>query len=135
MMVAIAAVANTGSGSGAPAPSDTASEGARAECEVLRGASGTPVRSPVGAVRNTLDGKGGGSRTHASSSSSERVTLAWAKTDELRCDISLVGSVGHTVAVLVLRVARTWLITWLPRKEARGGRGRQRDASDPKGKS
>ena len=96
MMAAIAAVANTGSGSGAPAaPSETASEGARAECEVLGGASGTPVRSPVGPVRNTLDGKGGGSRTHASSSS-ERVTLAWAKTDELRCDISLVGSVGHS---------------------------------------
>ena len=97
MMVAIAAVANTGSGSGAPAaPSETASEGARAECEVLGSASGTPVRSPVGAVRNTLDGKGGGSGTHASSSISERVTLAWAKTDELRCDISLVGSVGHS---------------------------------------
>ena len=102
MMVAIAAVANTGSGSGAPAPSETASEGARAECAVLRGASGTPVRSPEGAVRNTLDGKGGGSRTHASSSS-ERVTLAWAKTDELRCYIFLIGSVGHTVAVLVPR--------------------------------
>ena len=75
MMVAIAAVANTGSGSGAPAPSETASEGARAECAVLRGASGTPVRSPVGAVRNALDSKGSGSGTHASSSS-ERVTLA-----------------------------------------------------------
>ena len=90
MMVAIAAAANTGSGSGAPAPSETASEGARAECAVLRGASGTPVRSPEGAVRNTLDGKGGGSRTHASSSS-ERVTLAWANTDELRGDFIFGG--------------------------------------------
>ena len=129
MMVAIAAVANTGSGSGAPAPSETASEGARAECAVLRGASGTPVRSPEGAVRNTLDGKGGGSRTHASSSS-ERVTLAWAKTDELRCDISLVGSVGHSHCFAVCLVRTEW--AKLPQKESpRGYKMRSHEGHAP----